>query len=226
MKYKIGNINPIDFSFFIGGIEFFALFLMGLFIFNFDIIISNTFYGFPIGFFGTFMLLIIFNYFCSKTRYGLRLSCCNEKKLVKKVEPWSASIIGGIFLFILFVIQSYYPWIPNYGFYYGRILMGFFATFVAVIAGTFLYNYNPLKFRIWFGDKLFILNKVSVLKVGLFVSFMEAMILPIMFFFLSHSHSTILYAFSGFFAGAIAAFVSSLCYNRFAGKRFQIEFSV
>ena len=104
--------------------------------------------------------------------------------------------------------------------------MGFFATFVAVIAGTFLYNYNPLKFRIWFGDKLFILNKVSVLKVGLFVSVMEAMILPIMFLFLSHSHSTILYAFSGFFAGAIAAFVSSLCYNRFAGKRFQIEFSV
>ena len=60
MKHKIGDINPIDFSFFIGGIEFFALFLMGMFIFNFNIIISNTFYGFPIGFFGTFILLIIF----------------------------------------------------------------------------------------------------------------------------------------------------------------------
>jgi hypothetical protein len=209
MRYKINNINSFDFGLFIGVIEFFALLFMGFLMFNLNLVLISVLWGILIGFFAVFMTLLIFN----NLKKGIRLKF-NKLQEIKKVSVLSVSILSGCFLTFLFFVQKLFSNLLNFGDYFGRVLLGFIASFVAVVFGLMLYNFGHLKFKLLINNKKFIIKKFGIISCALFVALLEMIIIPLLFVGYNIFDSFILLGIGGFVSGFVGGASASFIYNK------------
>lgn len=139
------------------------------------------------------------------------------KMLLKEVSPLKSSILVGIFLGILFVVERAIPekQITTYG---------FIVAFITIVICGYIYNKAPLKPTIKMDNKKLRIKRLNPWTIAIVVGLFEAAILTIMEV-MNHFRHPLFYnilpfqnkflesGLFGLIAGFIGALIAVLIYN-------------
>lgn len=188
--------------------EFVTLFFISLFgvdttAFN---PLGNALGGIAVGFVGTVPIIILLNLLLGHFKvnfWGARL---------QNISVLAASVYNGVFLMVLFFIESFLTGLKSWNLILGNAIVGATTTPLSLLIVILLYNALPYKISY---------AKTAVTKIGVGVvitaAVYEAIALPLMALFgkgyLENPHMA--FALTGLISGVIGGLVAMAIYNLF-----------
>jgi hypothetical protein len=231
MKYVLGKIKLIH-VLVIALFEFVSLFLIemvGVNTSNFNPL-ANGFGGIIVGFFGTILLVVIFNIILDNIGVYLTAEKFSISRL-RKISVTASALYCALFLCMLFFIESFTFQIKAWNILLGNAIVGLITTPLC-IAITFLI-YNNVAYKIRFDGQN--INKIKSIKSLVIISAVyEVIALPLMAMlpeymprFLPQNlfilNDQITFGMVGLVSGIIGGLVAMLVYNIFLKKSIYIE---
>lgn len=217
-------------AFIFGLIETIALFFIALL----DIdtktnmnLIQKFFGGIIVGIITMFGLLLFVNLILSKIKISFK------SQRIEKINYTIPCILDGIFLALLFTIESVISPLKKIDIIFGNALVAFIIILIVIPVTLALYNYSDFskKTRITFfmEKKKFFVKKINILGITIFGAIYEVIALPIMAylgnkqFLYSYIGDKFGFALIGFIAGFAASFATIFIYNRFFKKSIYLD---
>lgn len=167
---------------------------------------NTIFYGLVTGFFGLFIIILIYNLLPYKIKIA--------DKEIKSVKPLAPSLFNAFFLAFAFLIQIVIEKLELFGLV-GFALFGFVSIMLGALASILIYNSTNNKIKFLIDKKEKIIKKIP-LKFAVIAGFFEAFIIPLMFVFYSYDVAPFL---NGFFAGLIGSFIPFMILNLILKKK-------
>lgn len=177
-----------------------------------------------LGFVTAVIALIIFNWVNSYFRTGIKVRLNKKEYKITYFKILNLSIANGVFLGVLFFVDTFLRFLDSLQLILGSIVEGFVMTFITILICLFIYNFFGRKgysgLRGSFEGGSFRIVKFPIFKTAIVVGIIEAIILPILNYGIYYpfiANVYVQYAVIGLIAGFIAPYLLFSLYN-YIGK--------